>query len=60
MRFFLLFSPRWLFLYPGIALLLLGLAGSCLLLLGPFPVSPHVSVDLHTLVARFNQFERIW
>src|SRR5262249_3235983 len=50
MRFFLLFSPRWLFLYPGIALLLLGLAGSCLLLLGPFPVSPHVSVDLHTLV----------
>jgi hypothetical protein len=49
-RFFLLFSPRWLFLYPGIALLLLGMVGSCLLLLGPFPVSPHVSVDLHTLV----------
>jgi glycosyltransferase involved in cell wall biosynthesis len=50
MRFFLLFSPRWLFLYPGIALLLLGLAASSLLLLGPFPVGRHISVDLHTLV----------
>ncbi len=49
-RFFLLFSPRWLFFYPGIALLLLGMAASCLLLLGPVSVSPHVSVDLHTLV----------
>jgi glycosyltransferase involved in cell wall biosynthesis len=49
-RFFLLFSPRWLFLYPGIALLLLGLAASSLLLLGPLPIGPHVSVDLHTLV----------
>ena len=49
-RFFLMFSPRWLFLYPGIALLLLGLAASSLLLLGPLPIGPHVSVDLHTLV----------
>ena len=45
-----MFSPRWLFLYPGIALLLLGLAASSLLLLGPLPIGPHVSVDLHTLV----------
>jgi glycosyltransferase involved in cell wall biosynthesis len=49
-RFFLLFSPRWLFLYPGMALVLLGLAASSLLLLGPLPIGPHVSVDLHTLV----------
>jgi hypothetical protein len=49
-RFFLMFSPRWLFLYPGIALLLLGLAASSLLLLGPLPIGPHVSVDLHTFV----------
>ena len=27
LRFLLLFSPRWLFLYPGLAALLLGLAG---------------------------------
>jgi hypothetical protein len=50
MRLFLLFSPRWLFLYPGIALLLLGLTACSLLLLGPFPVGPRVNVDLHTLV----------
>jgi hypothetical protein len=31
-------------------LLLLGLAASSLLLLGPLPIGPHVSVDLHTLV----------
>jgi len=49
-RFFLMFSPRWLFLYPGIALLLLGLAASSLLLVGPLPIGPHVIVDLHTLV----------
>ena len=50
MRFFLLFSPRWLFLYPGVALLLLGLAASSLLLIGPLSIRPHVSIDLHTLV----------
>jgi len=49
-RFFLLFSPRWLFLYPGIALLLLGMTSVCLLSLGPFRLSPHVAVDLHTLL----------
>ena len=49
-RFFLMFSPRWLFLYPGIALLLLGLAASSLLLLGPLPIGPHVNVDLHSFV----------
>lgn len=49
-RFFLLFSPRWLFFYPGIALLLLGMAACCLLLLGPFSLSQHITVDLHTLV----------
>src|SRR5215813_8443767 len=50
LRFMLMYAQRWLFLYPGIALLMLGLAASSLLLLGPLPIGPHVSVDLHTLV----------
>jgi glycosyltransferase involved in cell wall biosynthesis len=35
LRFLLLYSPRWLFLYPGIALFALGLAVSLWLLPGP-------------------------
>jgi glycosyltransferase involved in cell wall biosynthesis len=32
LRFLLLYSPRWLFLYPGLAIMLVGLAGSVWLL----------------------------
>ena len=35
LRFLLLYSPRWLFLYPGIALFVLGIVVSALLLPGP-------------------------
>ena len=35
LRFLLLFCPRWLFLYPGLALLTIGLIGFSLLLKGP-------------------------
>jgi glycosyltransferase involved in cell wall biosynthesis len=49
LRFFLLYSPRWLFLYPGMALMLLGsLLGFWLL-----PASRSVgdvTFDVHTLV----------
>jgi len=38
LRFLLLYSPRWLFLYPGIALLALGIAVGALLLPGPIMV----------------------
>ena len=49
LRFLLLFSPRWLFLYPGLALTLLGLLG--LVLLGP--QQRHVGevvLGIHTLL----------
>jgi len=49
LRFLLLFSPRWLFLYPGLALLLVGLASALWLLPGPRKVG-HVSLDIHTLL----------
>jgi glycosyltransferase involved in cell wall biosynthesis len=37
LRFFLLYSPRWLFLFPGLSLMLLGLAACAWLIPGPRP-----------------------
>jgi len=49
LRFMLLFSPRWLFLYPGLALFLAGVVLSALLLGGPLRVAG-VRLDIHTLL----------
>jgi glycosyltransferase involved in cell wall biosynthesis len=49
LRFLLLYSPRWLFLYPGLALLLLGVAISAWLLAGPRRIGS-VTFDVHTLL----------
>jgi glycosyltransferase involved in cell wall biosynthesis len=49
LRFMLLFSPRWLFLYPGLALFAVGAALSALLLPGPLHVAG-VRLDIHTLL----------
>jgi glycosyltransferase involved in cell wall biosynthesis len=35
LRFLLLYSPRWLFLYPGLFLMLAGFASTLVLLMGP-------------------------
>jgi glycosyltransferase involved in cell wall biosynthesis len=50
LRFLLLFSPRWLFLYPGIALMLLGLVIDAILLRGPAQLLPHINFDIHTFL----------
>jgi len=50
LRFLLIFSPRWLFFYPGLALLLLGTMVSMLLLPGPVYITPNVSLDIHTFL----------
>jgi glycosyltransferase involved in cell wall biosynthesis len=50
LRFLLLFCPRWLFLYPGIAVLAFGLILSLALLPGPIALSPNISIDVHTLI----------
>jgi glycosyltransferase involved in cell wall biosynthesis len=53
LRFMLLFSPRWLFLYPGLALFAVGVGLSLLVLPGPIRVG-EVRLDIHTwLVAGF-------
>ncbi|KKC33202.1 glycosyltransferase family 2 protein [Devosia psychrophila] len=49
LRFLLLFSPRWLFLYPGITLLAVGLVVGALLLPGPLTIG-RVSFDIHTFL----------
>ncbi len=48
LRLFLLFSPRWLFLVPGILLVLLGLAGYAIAL--PGLTVGGVTFDAHTLL----------
>ncbi|WP_448679305.1 glycosyltransferase family 2 protein [Pseudomonas nicosulfuronedens] len=49
LRFLLMMSPRWLLLYPGLALLSLGMLSQLLLLRGPLFVS-HVAFDIHTML----------
>src|SRR5262249_1765659 len=49
LRFLLMYSPRWLFLVPGIALIGLGLIGAAVLLPGPFLIGP-VGFDIHTFI----------
>jgi glycosyltransferase involved in cell wall biosynthesis len=49
LRFMLLFSPRWLFLYPGLALFLTGFLTMGLLLPGPRHLG-RIELDVHTLL----------
>ncbi len=49
LRFLLLYSPRWLFFYPGLALILAGLAVGGWLLPGPQRIGA-VEFDIHTLL----------
>jgi glycosyltransferase involved in cell wall biosynthesis len=49
LRFMLLFSPRWLFLYPGVALFAVGVVLSALLVPGPLRIGS-VRLDIHTLL----------
>jgi len=49
LRFMLLFSPRWLFLYPGAALMAGGIAVSVWLIGGPHLIGG-VGFDIHTLL----------
>lgn len=49
LRFLFLYSPDWLFLYPGIALIVIGGAVLALLARGPFQVG-QVTFDVHTML----------
>ena len=44
-----MYSPRWLFLYPGVVLILMGLVLSLWLLPGPRTIAG-ITLDVHTMV----------
>jgi len=49
LRFLLLYSPRWLFLFPGTLLMLAGLVTGALLLIKPRTIGT-VTFDVHSLL----------
>lgn len=49
LRFLLIYSPRWLFLYPGLAILLAGMIGTAVLLPGAVRIGGIV-FDLRTFI----------
>ncbi len=50
LRFLLLYSPRWLYLYPGLALIAFGLLMCGLLLPGPLTIGHDFGLDVHSLL----------
>lgn len=56
LRSLLMYSPRWLFLYPGLALVAIGLAGCAWLLPNPVVIG-NVGFDVHTLLYAFVAIE---
>jgi hypothetical protein len=49
LRFLLLFSPRWLFLYPGVGLLVAGLLLTAALYFAPLRIGA-AGLDIHTML----------
>ncbi|MFI5400515.1 MAG: glycosyltransferase family 2 protein [SAR324 cluster bacterium] len=49
LRFMLLYSPQWLFLFPGMAMFICGVCLMSLLLRGPFVIG-NVRLDLNTML----------
>ncbi len=49
LKFLFMYSPRWLFLYPGIFLIIVGLLGGIILSIGQFAIGS-VVFSIHTLL----------
>lgn len=50
LRLLLVYSPRWLFLYPGIAMIALGIVASLALLPGPLQIAKEVYLGVTTFL----------
>ena len=50
LRFLLMFSPRWLFIYPGLALITIGIVVAALLFPGPVQIIEGIQLDIHTFI----------
>jgi glycosyltransferase involved in cell wall biosynthesis len=59
LRFMLLYSPNWLFLFPGLALMLVGLAGTALLEQDSIQLSHATSGSRHVDLSRLHERLRL-
>jgi hypothetical protein len=50
LRFLLLYSPRWTFVYPSLALIVCGSLVAATLAGGPLYITSKISVDIHTFL----------
>ncbi len=50
LRFLLIYSPRWLFLIPGVFLMLFGFILSVLIIQKPFEIIGNINLDTNTLL----------
>jgi Glycosyl transferase family 2 len=50
LRFMLMYAPNWLFLSPGVAFMLVGLALVFWLLPGSRVLTPRITLDVHTMI----------
>jgi hypothetical protein len=50
LSFLLMLSPRWLFIYPGLVLMLLGVCTAAVLFPGPLQIARGVTLDTHTFL----------
>jgi glycosyltransferase involved in cell wall biosynthesis len=50
LRFMLLRSPQWLFLYPGLVLTVLGLLGTTVLTIAPIHIPGSLTLDINALL----------
>jgi len=51
LKFLLIYSPRWLFLYPGLLILATGITLTFAVLPGPVNLTENIVLDIHTVVA---------
>jgi glycosyltransferase involved in cell wall biosynthesis len=50
LSFLLMFSPRWLFIYPGFTLMVLGVSTAAILFPGPVEIVDGIRLDIHTFL----------
>ena len=50
LSFLLMLSPRWLFIYPGLALMLFGVGVAAILFPGPLQIADGITLDIHTFL----------
>lgn len=55
LKYMLMFSPQWLFFYPGLCLMALGLIGFFILIPGPLKIG-HVGFDVNTMLISSGSF----